>query len=168
MFDRAESCIDKIERWLKHMGIDSIHRNGNAELEAKLQTSNLGHKYTLHFYFFQDRFLIESFVFKGISGKPQNVELFQRTLLAYNGAVSIGRISFAYVPLRNGEPGVVMQTSQDCSSITIEELKNILDSYNVAYASHIPKIKEMIDELDLNFIGKGPDLRTILKNILGE
>lgn len=166
MFDHTESCIDKIERWLKFMGIDSIQRNGNAELEVRLQTSNIGHKYILHFYFFQDRFLIESFVFKGVSGKPQNVELFQRALLAYNGAAAIERISFAYIPLKNGEPGVVMQTSQNCASISIEELKNILDSYNVSYAVHIPKIKEMIDELDLNFMGKGPDLRTILKNIL--
>ena len=163
----SESCIDKIERWLKYMGIDTIKRNSNSKLEVKLRTSNyFGIKYTLHFYFPQDKLLIESFVFKGVSGRPEKVELFQNILLGYNGAVSIQRIAFAYIPLLNKEHGVVLQTSQNCSSLTINELKNILDNYNIAYTTHVPRLMELINELELKVDGKGPDLQTILRNIL--
>jgi len=147
------------------MGIQSVSRVDDNRLIIHLTTAASERvKYTLYFYFIDSTVIVESPVFRNVSGSPESEKMFQKLLLSYNGS-TIDGTAFGLVPLREGT-GLVLRTSQDCSNLTAQDLFAILNHFNQTFSFYIPKIKEAAHKWELKFNDVSDDLQAFLKDIL--
>lgn len=157
--------LDKIQNWLRHLEIP-VSKDSPDRISAFIETKD-DIKFRLFFFIFNEDIVIESLAFKAVSGDPANQALFFQTLLAYNATVS--PISFAIVGMKKDELGIILRASVPSNQLTLEELSNLLNSFRIAFTTHIPNLLSLGTELGLSFSGKQSlDLSNLVKAILNE
>lgn len=144
-------CIDRIVSWLDDTTNLHYKRVDNQSLRLSLRTEQ-GIGFTVYVLEDFDFVLIESLVFRAISSSHhENISAFYETLLAYNSAIR--PFSFAMILIAENQARLMLSAAYPCRDFKREHLENAVGLLNVAFSKHIPRLKELARELNLQFNG---------------
>jgi hypothetical protein len=163
---RQKNYIDSISEMLEDLGIgpNSQRRLPDPDRVVAYLATRSGKRFDVNFFMDGTDLVYESVVEKAVSGRRDSALLFYQTLLAYNATIS--KMGFALVASREGWM-LILKGTQEYRHVDADFLCDLIQYYEFVYSRHVERIKQLADELGLEFDGKLDEaLRAFVEGVI--
>lgn len=147
--------IDKVQRWLSYLGVasENLIRQSDEELLVVRVFGN-GDQYKLYIWIDPDGSIaFQSLAFKAAFGNVRGEINFYQSLLMYNGFLDLVSFGMSELEIKN-EWGVFLNHVTYYRRLSAGYVKDIVDSFDTAYADFVPMLKKEAEDMGLKLSGQ--------------